>query len=109
MRGAHTIGALRHRVTLEAPVDVADELGGFTRSFAPVAHVWARIETLGASEQFVEQRLEQSRRHAVTIRWRADLTSGMRFDLRGRKLVIRGLEDSDERRKFLKCLCEEFS
>ncbi len=96
-------------MTIEAPVDAPDDLGGFTRSFAPVARVWAQIETLGASDQFVEQRSEQILRCAVTIRWRPDLESQMRFDFRGRKLVIRSIEDSGERRRFLKCLCEEFS
>ncbi len=104
-----TIGALRHSVTIEAPVDTADELGGFLRGFTPLARVWAQIEALGASEQFIEQRSEQIRRYAVTIRWREGLESQMRFDFRGRKLLIRSIEDGDEGRRFLKCLCEEYS
>jgi SPP1 family predicted phage head-tail adaptor len=104
-----TIGALRQRVTIEAPVDVPDDNGGFTRSYASLAQVWARIETTGARAQFSEQRLEQSRSHTVTIRWRGDVTSQMRFDFRGRKLAIQGVEDSDERRRFLTCACEEIS
>ncbi|RTL89145.1 MAG: head-tail adaptor protein [Hyphomicrobiales bacterium] len=104
-----TVAAMRHRVTIEAPIDVSDDLGGFMRTFAPRARVWAQIDALGASEQFVEQRPEQLRRYAVTVRWRADLKSDMRFDFRGRKLVIRSLEDKGERRRFLQCLCEEFS
>lgn len=109
MSARPTIGGLRRRVTIETPVDVADELGGFTRGFAPLAQVWANIETLGAREDFVEQRLEELRRLAVTIRWRDDVKSQMRFDFRGRKLVIKGVEDPDERRRFLKCLCEEIA
>jgi SPP1 family predicted phage head-tail adaptor len=104
-----TIGSLRQRVTLEAPVDTQDEVGGFSRSYAPIALLWADIETLGAREQFDEQRLEQSRTCAVTIRWRADVASQMRFDYRRRKLLIRGVEDKDERRRFLRCLCEDVS
>lgn len=103
------IGALRHRVTLEAPVDAFDELGGFTRAFASIAQLWARIETQSAGEGFVEQRLEESRRQLVTIRWRSDVTNQMRFDFRGRKLAIRGVADSDERRRFLLCGCEEIT
>lgn len=109
MTSAATIGALRHRLTLEAPVDVPDELGGFTRSFAPVAQLWARIEALGGNEQFIEQQIVQTRRYAVKIRWRPDVANEMRFVFRGRKLVIRNVEDSDEGRRFLKCVCEEFS
>ena len=103
------IGALRHRVTLEAPLDVPDDAGGFSRSFAPLAQLWARIEASEAREQFEEQRLEQARRLMVTIRWRGDVASQMRFDFRGRKLLIRGVVDADETRRFLLCACEEMS
>lgn len=102
-------GALRHRVTLEVPADAFDELGGFTRSFTPLAQLWARIETQGAAQDFVEQRSEQVRRSVVTIRWRIDVASGMRFDFRGRKLLIKGVADGDERRRFLSCQCEEIT
>ena len=109
MTAGEKIGALRHRVTLEAPVDVFDDLGGFTRDFAPLTQLWARIETQGAEQAFVEQRSEQVRRTVVTIRWRSDLVSGMRFDFRGRKLLIRGVTEADERRRFLSCQCEEIT
>jgi SPP1 family predicted phage head-tail adaptor len=102
-----TIGALRHRVTLEAAIDIANEFGGFTRGYAPVAQVWAQIGTLGSGEQFTEQRLEQATRSTVRIRWRADVKSQMRFLFGDRKLLIRTVE-SDERRRFLTCLCEDF-
>ncbi|MGJ0510418.1 MAG: phage head closure protein [Methylocystis sp.] len=103
------IGALRHRVTLEGPVDLYDGLGGFTRDFAPLAQIWARVETQSVNEDFVEQRREQLRRSAVTIRWRSDVMSQMRFDFRGRKLLIKGVVDGDERRRFLICQCEEIA
>jgi SPP1 family predicted phage head-tail adaptor len=104
-----TVGQLRQRVTLQAPVDAPDDIGGAERSFTSFAQVWASVETRGSQEQFTEQRLEQSRRFAVTIRWRNDVTSQMRIVLRGRLLVIRSVEDRDETRRFLTCLCEEIS
>lgn len=109
MNGRPKIGALRRRVTLEAPVDAPDDAGGFLREFAPVAQLWAKIEATGAGEQFAEQRLEQSRTLRVTIRWRAGVTSQMRFDLQGRKLYVRGVLDVDEAGRFLRCDCEELS
>ncbi len=109
MSAAPPLGAMRHRVTLEAPVDTYDDHGGFTRDFAPLTQLWARIEPQSAGQDFVEQRLEQLRRHIVTIRWRNDVTSGMRFDFKGRKLVIKGVTDSGERRRFLLCQCEELT
>ncbi|QGM96322.1 phage head closure protein [Methylocystis parvus] len=104
-----TIGDLRQRVTIEAPVDAPDDIGGFVRTYATLAQVWALVERRGAGEQFIEQRLEQSARFAVTIRWRVDVTSQMRIIFRGRKLSIESVEDLDGRRRFLLCMCEEIS
>ncbi|MGD9656567.1 MAG: phage head closure protein [Methylocystis sp.] len=103
------IGALRHRVTLEAPIDTPDGAGGFSRSFAPVADLWARIAPAGAREDFVEQRAERATSHVVTIRWRSDVTKDMRFVHRGRRLRIQSVVDLNESRRFLVCQCEEIS
>lgn len=104
-----TIGGLRERVTLEAPVDTADDAGGFTRAYAPLATLWARIGPVAAQDQFVEQRQEQALTHVVIIRWRNDVCSQMRFVHRGRRLLIHAAHDPDERRRFLVCRCEELS
>jgi SPP1 family predicted phage head-tail adaptor len=101
------IGALRHRVTLEAPIDAPDGAGGFSRSLTPVADLWARIAPSGAREDFVERRAEQATNQVVTIRWREDIAKDMRFVFRGRKLRIQSAVDPDERRRFLICQCEE--
>lgn len=101
------IAALRHRVTLEAPIDAPDGAGGFSRSFAPVAELWARITPSGAREDFIEQRAEQTTNHVVTIRWRDDIAKDMRFVHCGRRLRIQSSVDPDERRHFLVCQCEE--
>ena len=103
------VAALRNRVTIEAPVDAPDGAGGFTRDYVALAQVWAKIEPTSGREHFVEQRLEQSTSHVVTIRWRADVKSQMRVLHRGRKLMIRSAVDPDERRRFLVCECEEIS
>lgn len=109
MSARATIGALRQRVTLEAPIDAPDGAGGFSQDYAPVAQLWARLAPMGARQDFVAERQEQMISHVVTIRWRAGVTSGMRFVHRGRKLAIRAVFDPDERRHFLLCQCEEIS
>ena len=103
------IGALRHRVTLEVPLDTSDAIGGFTRSYAPLVQLWAKIEPIVAKSDFVETREEQATTHRVTLRWRGDVKQAMRFDCHGRKLLIQSLVDPDERRRFLVCGCEEIS
>jgi SPP1 family predicted phage head-tail adaptor len=107
MSAIPTIGELRDRVQLEGYVDAPDDSGGFERSFSAVATLWAKVEALDAQTQFVEQRLEETRNFAVIVRWRGDVTSQMRFDLAGRKLVILGVSDPDRTTRFLRCLCQE--
>lgn len=109
MSARATIGALRQRVTLEAPIDAPDGAGGFSQSYVPVAQLWARIAPTGARQDFVEERQEQTIGHVVTIRWREGVTSGMRFVHRGRHFAIRAVFDPDEGRRFLQCQCEEIS
>jgi len=41
-------GALKTRLTLEAPVETDDGQGGVTRGYATFAKVWAQVAPLGA-------------------------------------------------------------
>ena len=104
-----SIGEMRHRLILEAPVDTPDDGGGFVRGYRPVASIWGQSRSTDATLQFPQQKLEQSTTHRVIIRWRPDVSNEMRFDLLGRKLTIRAVIDLQERRRFLLCDCEEFS
>lgn len=106
---AQTIGGLRQRVTIEAPQDASDGAGGMTRSYAPLAQVYARIIGTRGEGRFVEERQEQAVTHVAAIRWRADVTSQMRLVFGSRKLLIRAVYDPDGRRRFLECQCEEIS
>lgn len=102
------IGKLRHRVTLQEPVDTDDGVGGTTRTWSTVAALWARIEPLDAAERTEAGRLEAAVDHRITIRHRA-LTHAMRFAIGTRVFAIRGLTDRDERHRYLVCDCEEIA
>lgn len=104
-----SIGALRHRLRLEEAVDVSDSAGGFERSYQPIAYVWARVSPISADRQFIEQRVEQTTVFQVDLRWRSDITPGMRLVFRERILLIHTVRDADAARRFLTCACEEIS
>jgi SPP1 family predicted phage head-tail adaptor len=101
------VGALRRRVALETPDDVADEIGGVTRGWRVVATVWAQIETPRGATRLQGERLEQVLSHRVTLRWRAGVTGEMRLRLGARVFAIRAVRDPDERRRRLELDCEE--
>ena len=103
-----TLGDLRNRLTLEAPVRTSDGAGGATRSFSAVAEVWADIRTQGGHESLDADRLGSRISHAVWIRYRDDVLPDHRFRLGNRIFEIRSVIDHDGRHLFLECQCEEF-
>ncbi|MBY6239749.1 phage head closure protein [Methylosinus sp. Sm6] len=104
---AASIGAMRLRVTLEAPIDTPDDSGSMTRSYAPIADVWAKVTPLAGEARFVAEREEQAIASLALIRWRDDVTSRMRLVLGARKLLIHSVYDPDGRRRWLLCRCED--
>jgi SPP1 family predicted phage head-tail adaptor len=102
-----TLGDLRHRLALEAPIRTSDGSGGATRTFTAVADVWAAIRTLGGNESPDADRLGSRITHTVWIRYRDGLKPDQRFRLGARIFEIRSVIDHDGRRRFLECHCEE--
>ena len=102
------LGALRHRLCLEAPLMVASAGGGATLSWQRVADVWAEVTTIAGREGFVSDGVSARITHQVRLRYRADLLPEMRFvTARGGQYDIRAVRDVDGSRRWLSCLCEE--
>jgi SPP1 family predicted phage head-tail adaptor len=101
------IGALRHRVTIETETRLPDGGGGALVAWTPVADLWAAVVPISGTEPVVAEASVGRITHAVTLRWRADLTPAMRVRLVGRILSLVAVLDVDERRRFLRCLCRE--
>lgn len=102
---------LRHRMRLEAPVDVDDGAGGSERNWTAVAMLWARLEALEARERVTAGRIEAAVSHRLTIRRRQDLSHQMRFVLDARTFEIRGIADDGISgfSGFVTCFCEEIA
>lgn len=102
-----TSGALRHRLTLEAPVRTEEEGGAASVAWTTVADVFAAI-TPGSGRELVAADGTAARAtHAILIRWRPGVLPAMRFSGAGRVFDIHAVLDRDERRHWLECLCEE--
>ena len=91
------IGAMRHRLTLEAPVDTPDGFGGTERSFVTLGTVTAQVRTYG----------ETNPRFVVLMRPRSQLSVEMRFRFRKRLLQIVSIDRFDRRSSFLRVTCQE--
>lgn len=100
-------GRLKARLVLEAPAELPDGQGGIVEGWTAVASLWGRIEPLRTASIDLAGAEIAPVSHRVTIRYRDDVLHAMRFTHRGRNLVIRGVHDPDETRRYLICNCEE--
>jgi len=102
-----SIGELRHRLALEAPLESADGGGGVARIWALVAEVWGAIRPLSGNEGVEADGVRGRVSHEIWIRYRTGVLPDMRFALGTRVFEIRAAIDSGERHRFLRCLVEE--
>ncbi len=100
-------GALRTELSLEASAPVADGLGGFSESWTEIGTVFAKTEPIAATSVFAADQTLETVTHRVTLRWRGDVSSGMRFVRPGRVLNIITVHDPDETGRYLVCRCRE--
>jgi SPP1 family predicted phage head-tail adaptor len=101
------IGQRRLRAVLEEPMDIADDIGGVTRSFQPRISLWISLEPLKGTERAEAGRGEAAISHRIVLRWRGDVTAAMRFSAESRLFAVRALLDPDGRKRNLVCLVEE--
>lgn len=101
------IGALRHRIVLEAATRVTDGGGGAVVTWLPVADLWASITPTTGTEVVVAEQIAGRVSHEIVVRYRADIVPAMRFRLGSRIFEIIAALDITERRRLLRCLCRE--
>jgi SPP1 family predicted phage head-tail adaptor len=100
-------GELRHRVTIELPLETPDGEGGQSVVWTPLATVWADIRPQQARETAAAQQVQARTTHIIRIRYRADILPTMRVVAGGRIFAIHGVLDDGERRRRLTLFCEE--
>ncbi len=66
-------GELRHRIDLQSPSKTRNSVGEEVITYATVAAVWARVETLNGREYLDQQRAGASLTHKIKIRNRSDV------------------------------------
>ncbi|MEZ5818328.1 MAG: phage head closure protein [Hyphomicrobiaceae bacterium] len=101
------IGALRHRVVLEAPDRTDDGGGGGVVTWLPVSEVWASVVPTSGTETVVAEQIAGRVTHEVLVRHRGGIVPAMRFRFGSRIFEILAVLDVGERRRVLRCLCRE--
>jgi SPP1 family predicted phage head-tail adaptor len=100
-------GKLRHRLVLEAPVEVDDGAGGVVRSYENLATIWAAITPLAFGEQIAAEAHGARLTHRIIIRTGFDVTTQHRFMLGSRVFRIVAVRDPDESGRFREISAEE--
>lgn len=107
-------GMLNRRVRLQQVTMTSDSEGVSGENWSDLDVVWAHISPIGGLERIQAAQTEEKITHTVTIRWRKDVTSQMRFlyqEMAGaavRLFFIKNMLDPDEAHRELNCMCEEF-
>jgi SPP1 family predicted phage head-tail adaptor len=104
-----SIGRLRHRITVEAPLRVPDGAGGVDETWIVVASLWAAVADRGGGERFAADAIEGRTTHEVTLRPHEDLVPANRIRFGPRILQILHVRDADATGTRRVCLCEERS
>lgn len=100
-------GALRSELSLQQATLTADGLGGHAESWSEIATLFARVEPVSAGTRFGADQTVETVTHRITVRFRADLASGMRLAHGGRIFEVVSVHDPDETGRYLVCRARE--
>ena len=101
------MGVFRQRITIQAPVYIPDEIGGYSggiRSaddgWEDVTTIWAYVQTINPTsfvdeKQWRDKQFLEQQWYSVTVRYRGDITTNMRFVYKTKKLIVYSIVNRD--------------
>jgi SPP1 family predicted phage head-tail adaptor len=98
---------LRHRLVLEAPVEMPDGAGGVTRDYEITGSLWANVTPIGMRSEVNADDPGATVTHRIVIRRRSDVTTRHRLRLGARFYRILALRDEDESGRFIEISAQE--
>ena len=101
------IGDLKKRIELQSPSNAADGMGGFTVTWTSVAHIWAAVWPVSASEQIAAGGNPMTISHRIRIRYRSDITNAWRIVYDSTYYNIVSIIDPNMRHWALDLMCIE--
>lgn len=102
-------GKLKHRVEIQSYAETVNPDTGYrSRTWSKVAKVWAEVAPLSGRELIAAGAQQSELSTRVTIRYRSDITTGMRLVHRGQHLDIKAiLPDPDTGLEYLTLMCAQ--
>jgi SPP1 family predicted phage head-tail adaptor len=94
-------GQFRTALTVEQANETPDSQGGYIVTWDIVVTIWAMVEPMAGRGIVFAERADTLSSHRIWIRWRNDVTRGMRLTGNGRIYRIDTVEDADGSRRYL--------
>ncbi len=102
------IGRLRHRITIQEPVEGdKDSQGKPVITWTEVKEVWASIEPMRGKELYEVKQINTTTTHKVIIRYYSGLLTKYRILFGERIFGIDNIINISERNILMELLCEE--
>lgn len=102
-------GKLRHRVTIQSPVETQNTYGEAEVRWQDVATVWAMVEPLRGREYFASKQMVSEIETRVVIRYMAGITAKMKIVHGADEYLIETIINVLERNRELQLMCKRFS
>jgi SPP1 family predicted phage head-tail adaptor len=103
-------GKLNKRIKISKLVSgspVRDSLGTPNTSWEEVATVWGAIRPLSGRDFFAQQQIQSEISVEIKIRYRDDISSGMKAEYYGKTYMIKTIIDTREEHRELLLMCSE--
>jgi len=101
-------GKLRHRITIQQPVEVRDSYGGVTVTWGTFATVNASVEPLRGQELWAAAAQQARVNTRIRIRYLASVSPKMRVLFGTRIYLIDAVIDPEERHVEMQLMCQEW-
>ena len=100
-------GNLRHRITIQAPTEASDGIGGMTTTWSTFKTVWAAIWPLKGAEYIATAQTTSEITHKVRIRYLSGVTPKHRIKWGTKYIDIESVINPDERNIYYEMMCKE--
>lgn len=102
-------GDFNLRMSVQAPSQVSDGYGGFTKAWGSEFEVWARLVPISAALVSLVSGNNSKLTHYIYVRRNNDIKTGMRFVKGERIFQIDTIQDPDETKRYLVCTVTEIA
>ena len=100
-------GTLKHRLTLEIPVETPDGAGGVARAYEAGPRLWASMTPVSAREQVIAAANGATVTHRIITRAGPEITTRHRLRKGARVFSITAVREHDTAGAFLLIAAEE--